>query len=140
MNTETLKLAWANSDHGGKAILAGLGVAICSMLLPWVDIGIASSNGISQGTFLLLGLWFHPVQQLLRSEEIDQKIGFGCGIGGVLLTIGFIESQSFPAIFGNAPGNASGIGAYLFFLTCCALIYGVYSHKPSTPPAVSSQV
>ena len=129
VNVEKFKDAWAKSDRGGKAILAGGGLAVFSMLLPWVDIGVASRNGISQGTFLLLGLWFYPVRQILGSEEIDRKIGLGCGIGGLLITMGFIDSKSLGPL-----GNATGVGAYLFFVACCWLIYGVLSHKPSSPP------
>jgi hypothetical protein len=130
MNMDEVKEKWGKWDNGGKAIFAGACVGAVSMLLPWVDIAITSRNGLSQGTFLLLGFWYYPVRQILNSAEIDRNIGLGCGIGATLLTMGYINSKSMGVL-----GNAAAIGSYLFFIASCALIYGVLKHQPAAPPS-----
>ena len=59
---------WNSFNLGGKIIIITTIVAILTMLLKWVDIGIASQNGFDQGTFLLLGLWIYPVLMVLNES------------------------------------------------------------------------
>jgi len=122
-----MKIQWNEWDIGGKIIFVSTCVAIFSFLLPWVDIGIASQNGISQGTILLGILYIYPVFKLLKSQVIERKWGILCGTLSILLTLTYILSKS-GEIFGKQV-NVAGSGAYLFFATSIALIVGVIKYK-----------
>jgi hypothetical protein len=132
---ERLKCDWKNWDLGGKVIFVSACVAAASMLISWVDVGFARANGLSQGTFLFLGVFVYPVWMLLTNRCIHLYGGIACGAGGILCGIGYIGSKQFD-FFGTSV-NAASAGPYVFMLSCAALIFGVvmYRRKPAgTPP------
>lgn len=50
-----MKFDWQHWSLGGKIIFVAACFAILSMFMNWVDLGIVSANGLSQGVFLILG-------------------------------------------------------------------------------------
>ncbi len=123
-----MKFDWQNWNVGGKVIFVAACVATASMLMKWVDVGIASQSGLSQGVFLLLGLWVYPVLMLFKNKAIHRAWGLVCSIASVVFTLGYISSKSIE-LFGETV-NAAATGAYLFLLASIALIVAIIKYKP----------
>jgi hypothetical protein len=124
-----LKFDWKNWGIGGKTIFIAACVATVSMLIPWVDVGFASANGLSQCTFFFLGLFIYPVLMLLKNRSINLIGGIVCGGSGILLALGYIASKEID-FFGHSVNAAAG-GPYAFLLCCVALIVGVVKYRPT---------
>lgn len=122
-----MQIRWKEWNIGGKIIFVSACVALLSFLFAWVDIGMASQNGISQGTFLLGALFIYPVLKLLKNQKIERKWGLTCGVISIILTLIYISSKSI-TMFGKSV-NASGSGAILFLLASIALVYGVIKYN-----------
>ena len=67
-----MKFNWNNWNIGGKIIFIAACVASVSMLMNWVDIGFRAESGLSQGTFLFLGLWVYLALILLTNKAMDR--------------------------------------------------------------------
>jgi len=119
---DDIKQKWQVWSMGNKIIFSSACVAAVSMLLTWVDIGFASQNGLSQGTFLLLGFYIYPVMRLLKNEDMNKLWGRICSIGSVITAIIYISSKTIE-VFGSTV-NAASTGAYLFLFASIALIVG----------------
>jgi len=89
-NDTKMKFDWKNWNLGGKVIFVAGCVAIISMLMKWVDIGIASQSGLSQGAFLFLGLWVYPLLMLFKNKSINRLWGLVCSIASIVITIGYM--------------------------------------------------
>jgi len=124
-----MKFDWKNWNIGGKVIFVAACVATVSMLMKWVDVGIASRDGLSQGAFLFLGLWVYPVLMLFKNKAIHRVWGLACSIASVAFTLVYISSKSIE-MFGTTV-NAAATGAYLFLFASIALIVGVLKYKAS---------
>ena len=122
-----MKFDWNNWNIGGKIIFVAACVATLSMLMNWVDIGIASQSGLSQGAVFFLGLWVYPVLMLFKNNAIHRLWGMVCSIASVVFTLIYISSKSVE-LFGKTM-NASATGAYLFLLASIALIVGIVKYK-----------
>lgn len=127
-NGQKVKFDWKNWNIGGKIIFISSCVSTVSMLMKWVDIGIASQTGLSQMTFLFLGLYVYPVLMLFKNNPIEKLWGIPCSIAAVGLAIWYISSKSIE-LFGNT-ANAAASGAWLFLLSSIALIVGVVKYTP----------
>lgn len=124
-----MKFDWQHWGLGGKIIFVAACFAVLSMFMNWVDLGIVSANGLSQGAFLFLALWVYPVLMLFNNEAIKQSWGLGCAVASVVLTLVYISNKSFE-FFGET-GNAAAGGAILFLLASIALIVGVIKYQPT---------
>lgn len=120
---------WANWNIGEKIIVVCACVAVVSMLMKWVDVGFASANGFSQGTFLLLGVYVYPLLKIHKKAPIEMKWGYACGGVGIVLTLLYISSRS--ASFFGREVNLAGTGAYIFLLSCIGLCVGVFQYLKS---------
>ena len=89
-----MKISWNDWDVGTKIIFIASCAAVISMVMPWVDIGIASSNGIMQGGFLLLILYIYPVMKILKNEKMSKKISLGMSVVSVAGSIVWIFSKT----------------------------------------------
>jgi len=118
---------WKNWNIGGKIIFVAACVATVSMFMKWVDIGIASQSGLSQGAFLFLGLWVYPVLMLFKNKGIHRVWGLACSIASVVFTLSYIASKSIE-IFDRTV-NAAANGAYLFLFASIALIVGIVKYR-----------
>ena len=64
------KKMWEPWSLGGKIIFVSGCVSTISMFMTWVDIGLASRSGFSQGTFLLLALYVYPMMILFKNTNL----------------------------------------------------------------------
>ena len=124
-----MKFDWANWDIGGRIIFIAACVAIVSMFMKWVDVGIVSRSGLGQVTMFLLGLYVYPVLMLFENKPISRVWGLVCSILAVVFTLVYINSQSVE--FLGASINIVGPGAWIFFLASIALIVGVLKYSPT---------
>lgn len=123
----SFQFRWAEWNLGGKVIFVSACVALLSMFMKWVDLGIVSANGFSQGAVLFLGFFVYPVFKLFRHEPIHLYGGIGCAVGGILLAIGYM-SQRTVTILGRS-ASLFGTGALFFFIACAGLAFGVYKYQ-----------
>lgn len=122
-----MKIDWSNWNSGGKIIFSSASAAAISFILPWVDIGLATRNGITQGTILLGLLFVYPVLKLLKNQDMSKWIGMTCAVLSVLFTLIYISSKTID-LFGRSV-NASSFGSHLFLIASIALIVGVVKYK-----------
>ena len=122
---------WKNWNIGAKIIFITACISTLSMLMKWVDIGIASQTGLSQGAFLFLGLYVYPVLMIFKNKSISRFFGLICAIVAVVCVLGYINSKSIE-LFGET-ANAAATGAYLFLLASIGLIVGIVKYSPPTP-------
>jgi hypothetical protein len=123
-----MKFDWQNWNIGGRVIFVATCVATASIFMTWVDIGIASQSGISEGTFLFLVLWVYPVIMLFKNKNINWILGLACSGCSVVFTLIYISSK-FLDFFGETE-NAAAYGAYLFLLASVVFIFGVVIYRP----------
>lgn len=122
-----MKIDWHNWNSGGKTVFIASCVAIVSMFISWVDVGIASQNGLMQGTFLFLGLWIYPALMLISNKSINIGWGLACSITSLVVTLSYIGSKSVD-FFGKTV-NVASTGAWLFLFASIALIVGVVKYN-----------
>jgi hypothetical protein len=123
-----LKVDWANWDMGARIIFVAACAATLSMFMDWVSIGFASQSGLTQGAFLLLGLWVYPVLMLLKGLPIRRSWGLILSCSSVVLTALYISSKSIE-VFGKTI-NAAATGAWLFLLVSMVLTVGIAKYIP----------
>lgn len=112
---------------GKKIILITTVIALISLFLPWVELGILSASGFQQGGYLFLIAFIYPVYCVLKNTYINKVGGLVCGIVALIASIAYISSKS-DEIFGTAI-NVAGSGAYLFLISTIGLIIGVVLDK-----------
>ncbi|MEB7773163.1 hypothetical protein [Kurthia gibsonii] len=112
---------------GKKIILITTAIALISLFLPWVELGILSASGFQQGGYLFLIAFIYPVYCVLKNTYINKVGGLVCGIVALIASIAYISSKS-DEIFGTAI-NVAGSGAYLFLISTIGLIIGVVLDK-----------
>ena len=123
-----MKVDWKIWNIGGKIIFVAACGATTSMLMKWVDFGIASQSGLSQLAFLFLALWIYPVTMLFQNKTIHRIWGLVCSLCSVVFTLAYITSKSIE-MFGETV-NAAGAGAYIFLFASIALVVGVVKYTP----------
>jgi hypothetical protein len=95
-------LSWGALSTGEKIIVGSGCLAIISMLMPWLEFGPVTRNGITQQAWLILLLGFtYPAIMLFKRQSIDIRIGITlvvvallwCGsyVNGKTLTFGDME-------------------------------------------------
>lgn len=112
---------------GKKIILITTVLALISLFLPWVELGILSASGFQQGGYLFLIAFIYPVYCVLKNTYINKVGGLVCGIVALIASIAYISSKS-DEIFGTAI-NVAGSGAYLFLISTIGLIIGIVLDK-----------
>ena len=112
---------------GKKIILITTVIALISLFLPWVELGILSASVFQQGGYLFLIAFIYPVYCVLKNTYINKVGGLVCGIVALIASIAYISSKS-DEIFGTAI-NVAGSGAYLFLISTIGLIIGVVLDK-----------
>lgn len=127
---------WSGWNLGGKSIFVAFCAAVASMLLNWVDIGIATRNGFSQGTFLFLLLWIYPVRALFRALPISRLWGLLSAGVSALFTLIYIGSKT-GEIFGKKI-NVASTGAWVFLLASIGLGIAILLYHPTAPSPSSS--
>lgn len=120
---------WESWNHSQKAIFIAGCFAALSFFLPWVDIGIATRNGFSQGS-VLVGILLLPP---LISVIYDRNIKFASAIIGTVIAtiyaIYYIFMKTMEVgLMGERlrePINVSAIGSHLFLVACLMMLYGI---------------
>ena len=108
---------------GGKVVFIASCVAVVSLLLPWIDVGIATRAGLTQVSILLLGFYVYPMLMLLQKQPIHKGAGIACGALAIVGTLWWILHYRAD-VFGQTI-DASGIGSKIFLLASIALTVGV---------------
>ena len=120
-----MKWDWSNWNGGGKVIFVAACVAAVSMLTTWIDLGIASRNGLADGEFLFLVFWIYPLLMLFKNKPISRVWGLVCAIpcaAYALFVLGHLSSTG---------AGRPGPGPYLFLLASIALMFGTFGYKPA---------
>ena len=118
--------AWST---GGKTMGAAFSLALCSLLLPWIDLGFASQNGFSAGGPYLLLAYAYPLWTLVAGRPTHKLIGGGCGLAAVVLSIVYIQQAK--ADFFGATVSLAGTGLYLFALASVVFTIGALANGPA---------
>ena len=127
-------MAFRKWSLGGKLIFIATCVAVLSVFLPLLDLGIITRNGLQQGTVLLLGLYVYPVLMLLYGKPVHRIAGIACGGVPVIVVIIYIADKQV-SVFGESM-NAAGGGAWIFLLASMAFTAGnVFPHKYKAGPS-----
>ena len=124
---DDFKKMWEEWNLGGKIIFVSACISTISMFMTWVDVGLASQSGLSQGAFLMLGLYVYPMMMLFKNNNINKLYGRICSGGAVLFVIIYISSKTI-SMFGKSV-NVSSTGAYIFLLASIAFIIGVEKYS-----------
>jgi hypothetical protein len=122
-----MKIQWDQWDLGGKIIFVSTCLALLSFLLPWVDIGFTTRNGITQGCVVMSVLYIYPTLRLLNGGPIHKPFAISCAVLAIALTLIYMDSKTLE-IFGQSV-NASSFGAQLFLMCSIALIVGVAQYR-----------
>ena len=119
---------WEGWNYGGRIIFIASCIALASMFMSWVDVGIIKRNGFEQQTFLLLVFWIYPVFMLFRNKAINRIFGIFCSIGSFILTIAYVNSKSVELF--DRQVNAAATGAWIFVFASVALGFGIIKYIP----------
>jgi zinc-ribbon domain len=127
VKTITLRVDLKHVDLGEKIILGSALVALLSLFLPWVAMGILSSSGWSQQGYLLCLLFVYPVIGVFNVMGLNRVAGIICGVLALVLAIWYIAGKHYEIM--GATGNASASGLYLFAASTIGLIVGAVKYK-----------
>ena len=119
---------WAQMNKGARIFSVALGIAILTMLMSWVDVGIATRNGLEQQGFIFLLPWIYPALKIFKNEE--QKKGLSVILLFISLAgvIWYIMSKNVE-MFGTTK-NVSATGSHLFAVSCLVALSGITQYKP----------
>lgn len=124
MKTTKPRISWDEWGIGGKLIFCATCLGMFSFLLPWVDLGFTSRNGLSQGGFLLGAFYIYPVYKLLTSQTGSRTIGLICAALAVIFAFAYIGSKTVEVF--NETVNAASAGVDVFIIASLLLGVGVW--------------
>jgi len=131
-------------DIGGKVIVLAAGAAVFSLLLRWVDWGVAhlSETGLEAKGFVFLVFWIYPLYIVLNMRYMNRIVGVLCSLLSFAVPIGYIllfgealiAEHPFrpPEVHGPIPifnRLGFGFGLWLFLLASLLLAFGVYKYR-----------
>ena len=123
---------WKDWNLGGRIIFCSGCVAIISLLMKWVDLGVFSQNGFAQQGYFLLPCWIYPLFVLLKGKKMNVFGGIIPSVIAIIIMIAFISSKGInEEIFGDVVNvNVAAAGAWLFLFASVALLIGVLKYVP----------
>jgi len=123
---------WKDWNLGGKIIFCSACVAIVSLLMKWVDLGVFSQNGFAQQGYFLLVCWIYPLFVLLKDKKMNVFGGMISSVIAIVVMIVYISSKGInEEIFGEVIDvNVAAAGAWLFLFASVALLIGVVKFVP----------
>jgi len=103
------------------------------MFLPWVDIGIATRNGLEQGTVLLLLLQIYPLIYIYKGKSYSRLMTILLNILAIGATVLFIFNKTIDAF--DRKANVAGYGAFGYLLiTLITIILEIRKAIPNNVP------
>ncbi|NBG89590.1 hypothetical protein [Isachenkonia alkalipeptolytica] len=121
-----MKVRFNQWNIGGKIIFIATGLAVLSLFMSWVDLGIITASGFQQDGYLLLLLYIYPVYKLLKDRPMKKVVGAILSMLAVISAIGFMLSKSVD--FYGTTVNGAGAGLYLFVIASILLTVGVIKY------------
>jgi len=113
---------------GEIIILASFLIAIISLFMPWIEMGVISASGWSCRGYVFLLPFVYPVIGVFNAKVFNKIAGVICGLIALIVSIWYIADKHYnDDFFGK--GNASAIGLYLFAATTIGLIIGAIKYK-----------
>ena len=116
--------AFKNLGLGEKIVMSSSAVAVASLMLNWVELGIMTQSGFGQQGYFFLVFFIYPLYAVIKELELNRVVGLVCGALAVVASIWYISSKTVE-LFGRSV-NAAGTGAYVFMLAAIALTVGVF--------------
>lgn len=113
---------WKKWNIGEKYICASIFIAISSLFLSWVDIGLLSQNGWQQQGYFFLLFFVYPAYILFKKKKANIYIGYIISILSAGLLVWYINTKT--AEIYNSTVNVSGIGSWIFLASTLLLGYG----------------
>lgn len=113
---------------GGKIITISGAVAIFSLFLNWVDMGIISASGFQQQGYFFLVFYIYPVWCTFKNKDIKRVFGIISSALAIISSFAFVSSKSVD-LFGETI-NVASTGLYLFLIASIALLVGVIKYSP----------
>ncbi|WP_211184552.1 hypothetical protein [Paenibacillus lemnae] len=111
-------------DTGGKLVLVAACAAWVSFFFNWVDIGLLSQNGFSQGVVFFILLFVYPLLTVVREKRMNKSIGYILAAAGIVFAIIYISSKSLDLL--GSSMNTAGSGPYLFMTASALMAAGIY--------------
>lgn len=121
---------------GAKMVLITSCVAVVSLFLPWVDIGIISRNAFGGDGFLLIGFYIYPLILLFTGKRGVPILGVACGVVAALGAVVFISRMQSNEYADSV--NFAGSGVLVFLVASIVMAVGAYldrSAKGQRPPS-----
>lgn len=110
-----------------KLILVAGALAIISLFLPWVDLGIISASGFQQQGYFFLIAFIYPIYCAFKNISINKIGGLVCGFAAIIVSILYMNSKT-EEFFGEKI-NATGSGLYLFLIASILLTIAIFLNK-----------
>ncbi|GAA0736467.1 hypothetical protein [Clostridium oceanicum] len=115
------------SPVGAILVIISTAIAILSLFLPWVDLGILSASGFQQQGFIFLVLFIYPFCVSLIRCRMIKPIAIICSILSIIAGVAFCLSKSANLLDTNI--NASGSGLYVFIGASILLLIGCIAYS-----------
>lgn len=107
-----------------KIILASAGVFLVSLIMPWVDFGFGTLSGLQQQGYIFSVIFIYPVLAIFLRDEIKQvNLNIIASMLVTTVVLFFMQSKIIDGF------NFIGIGLYIGFLSCVALVIGLFMYK-----------
>ena len=111
----------------GKLALFAIFLGVASLGLPWIDLGVYSTDGINTHGFVALVPWIYPMVVILARKALNK----------ILVTTILLNSAIFAAVFAlnfttmfvGREINISGSGLHLFILSTILLFVGCLKYR-----------
>lgn len=121
-----MKINFSQWNLGGKLIFIAGCLAIASLFMNWVDLGIISASGFQQDGYLFLVFYIYPMIKLLKDKPIKKGLGLISSLLAVIIGIVFMLSKSTD-VFGTTI-NGAGTGLYIFIIASIMLTIGIVKY------------
>lgn len=126
-----ISMNFRNLTLRNKLIIVAGVLAIISLFLPWVDLGIISASGFQQAGYLFLIAFIYPILCAYKNAPINKIGGLVCGIAAIIASFVYMDSKT-EDFFGETI-NATGSGLYLFLIASILLTVAIFfNKKPQT--------
>ena len=122
-----MKIRFKEWNLGGKLVFISAILAIISLFMTWVDVGIFKASGFQQGGYIILVLFLYPIYKLLKNDPMSKIIGLISAVLALIIGISYLTSKSIE-IFDTSV-NVAGTGLYLYIIANIILIVGVIKYS-----------